>query len=79
MLRGFAVPGLVDELSGYGCIAKPSITGAVRPLARYAAPIAWMKAVGEEVGRIPSGRSEPRGASAPPQTRSVGSAALSAS
>ena len=37
------------------------------------------KAVGELVGRLPSGRSEPRGASAPPQTRTCGSTALTAS
>ena len=71
--------GLCEELSGYGWNVKPSITGTVRPLARYAAPSAWMNAVGDEVGRVPSGRSEPRGASAPPQMRSDGSTAFTAS
>ena len=51
----------------------------MRPLARYAVPIAWMNAVGDDVGRIPSGRSLPRGASAPPHTVMVGSTAFSAS
>ena len=38
-----------------------------------------MNAVGDVVGRIPSGRSDPRGETAPPQTRRAGSTALSAS
>ena len=73
-----AVGGIADEIM-YGWIAKLSISGALRPLARYAAPRSRMKAVGECVGRIPSGRSAPRGETAAPITRRLGSTALSAS
>ena len=54
--------------------------GAVRSLARYAAPRSGMNAVGEWVSRpVPRPTSTPRGASAPPITSTDGSAALTAS
>ena len=52
----------------YGCIANASIIGLERWLALYAAPRSSMNRVGECVSRFVAGRSEPRGASAPPIT-----------
>ena len=62
-----------------GMEREPSMTGRVRPLARYATPSSRMKRVGECVSRPVFGLSTPRGASAPPQTRTSGAAAFSAS
>ena len=53
--------------------------GVVRPLARYAVPMSWMKPVGECVWRVRSGLSLPRGETAPPITVTVGATALIAS
>jgi hypothetical protein len=55
------------------------MTGRLRPLVRYAAPIPWMNVVGEWVGRTPSGRSVPRGEMAPPYTMTSLDTALTAS
>ena len=55
------------------------MTGSARPLFRYAAPSSRRKRVGEIVSRPVFGLSTPRGASAPPQTRTSGAAAFSAS
>ena len=79
--RGFGcgTSGGVLAVSGYGWKAKPSRTGSVLPLARSASPSSRMKVPGECVGRAPFGRSLPRGPSAPPQTRTSGSASSTAS
>ena len=52
------------------------MTGAVRPLARYAWPSSRRNRVGEIVSRPVPGRSTPRGASAPPQIRASGADGL---
>ncbi len=41
------IQGRSFELVGYGWWPNVSNSGAVRPLARYAAPMSWMKVVGE--------------------------------
>src|SRR4029079_16362718 len=53
--------------------------GVVRPEARYAVPMSWMKTVGEWVSRPEPGRSIPRGEIAPPYTVTAGFAAFRAS
>ena len=78
-MRGFAFVGGMLESSPYTWMTNASITGSVRPLARYALPSAWMKVVGECVGRMPLGRSVPRGETAPPYTSTSGETALIAS
>ena len=55
------------------------MTGSARPLFRYATPSSRRKRVGEIVSRPVFGLSTPRGASAPPQTRTSGAASFSAS
>src|ERR671910_1281770 len=55
------------------------MNGVLRPLARYASPHSRMKRVGEIVSRPVFGLSTPRGASAPPHTRTSALASLSAS
>jgi hypothetical protein len=67
------------EVRMYGCIAKASMIGFVRPLALYAAPRSRMNCVGECVSRFRPGRSDPRGARPPPITFTCLFAALSAS
>src|SRR6185312_16845073 len=60
-------------------MSNTSITGSVRPLARYAAPRSLMNDVGECVGFAHVAQSPPRGASPPPITRIDGRTAFSAS
>src|SRR5690349_14649467 len=63
----------------YGWNASPSMIGFVRPLARYAAPMSVMNAVGECVCRGFVGSSLPCGEMAPPRTNSFLLTALIAS
>ena len=56
------------------------MSGAVRPLARYQRPTAWMNRTGEIEALLgASGLSFPRGETPSPITRSVGSTAFSVS
>jgi hypothetical protein len=68
-----------SELSMYGWNVKASMIGRSRPLALYAVPMSWMKAVGECVSRLVFGRSIPAWESVPPSTSIAGETAFSAS
>src|SRR5215208_3654855 len=79
VVRGCANVGGWLELSPYGWNASASMTGRMRPPARYAIPRSRRNVVGECVNRAPSGLSLPRGESPIPITRIRGFAALIAS